>query len=89
MSVWLWPNHRYPIRLDRSITGFVQATNGIAWPPYWRLLNDARRPSLTIKAMADGEAKKRFPTRGPQCYAINCYNYKNELSKAKGITFHK
>ena len=89
MSVWLWPNHRYPIILDRSITGFVQATNGIAWPPYWRLLNDARRPSLTIEAMADGEAKKRFPTRGPQCYAINCYNYKNELSKAKGITFHK
>ena len=35
------------------------------------------------------KAKFRFPTRGPQCYAVNCYNYKNELSKAKGITFHK
>ncbi|XP_034031473.1 THAP domain-containing protein 2-like [Thalassophryne amazonica] len=34
-------------------------------------------------------AKRKLATKGAQCFAINCLSYRNQDSKAKGITFHK
>ncbi|XP_013781121.2 THAP domain-containing protein 6-like [Limulus polyphemus] len=42
-------------------------------------------------AETDSRRTKSRPerTKGTQCYAINCYTYRNQESKAEGVTFHK
>ncbi|XP_068609230.1 THAP domain-containing protein 3-like [Brachionichthys hirsutus] len=37
----------------------------------------------------NGKRKRTLKNTGLQCFAYNCYNYRNKVSKKHGISFHK
>ena len=40
-------------------------------------------------AYVDCDKKDKKDTSGTQCYAINCVNYRNKVTKSQGISFHR
>lgn len=47
------------------------------------------RCELGSSIMAPVKKARNEATKGVQCFVFNCFNYKNKVSKAMGISFHK
>ena len=67
--------------------------NGLPGNDLSAILEDAEWACVTVIAMDDHcsySSKRPVLSSGSQCFAINCYNYKNAASqRVKDISFDK